>query len=111
MIRGHADAERAAQDRRKHRAAAPEGVAGHERRLMHTEEAMEALSPFRLAPYFRTRPWGFQDLRPWFDYRTDGEPIGEVWLTGEMCAAETGPLQGRSLADVTRKHRAALLGS
>lgn len=79
--------------------------------LVHTEEAMEALSPFRLAPYFRTRPWGFQDLRPWFDYRTDGEPIGEVWLTGEMCAAETGPLQGRSLADITREHRAALLGA
>lgn len=78
---------------------------------MHTEEAMETLSPFRLAPYFRTRPWGFQDLRPWFNYRTEGEPIGEVWLTGEMCAAETGPLKGVSLADITRQHRAALLGA
>ncbi|HEX4037242.1 MAG TPA: type I phosphomannose isomerase catalytic subunit [Acidobacteriaceae bacterium] len=72
---------------------------------------MESLSPFRLAPYFRTRPWGFQDLRPWFDYRTDGEPIGEVWLTGEMCAAETGPLRGLGLAEITRRHRTALLGA
>ena len=41
---------------------------------------METLPPFRLAPYFRTRPWGFNDLAPWYDYKTDGEPIGEVWL-------------------------------
>ena len=71
---------------------------------------METLSPFRLAPWFRTRPWGFQDLAPWYNYRTDEEPIGEVWLTGEMCTAETGPLQGRTLAEITRLHRAALLG-
>ena len=72
---------------------------------------METLAPFRLAPYFRTRPWGFQDLAPWYDYRTDGEPIGEVWLTGEMCVADTGPLKGLSLAEITKQHRAGLLGS
>ncbi len=71
---------------------------------------METLPPFRLAPYFRTRPWGFQDLSPWFNYKTDGEPIGEVWLTGEMCQADTGPLQGKSLADITKQHGPALLG-
>jgi mannose-6-phosphate isomerase len=71
---------------------------------------METLSPFRLAPFFRTRPWGFQDLRPWYDFQTDGEPIGEVWLTGEMCTADTGPLRGMSLAEITRLHRTFLLG-
>lgn len=71
---------------------------------------MESLRPFRLAPFFRTRIWGFHDLSPWFDYKTDGEPIGEVWLTGEMCAAETGPLQGRSLKEITVAHSEALLG-
>src|SRR5579875_3887342 len=71
---------------------------------------METLSPFRLAPFFRTRPWGFNDLAPWYDYRTEGEPIGEVWLTGEMCAADTGVLTGTNLADITRQHRSALLG-
>ena len=70
-----------------------------------------ALAPFRLAPWFRTRPWGFHDLTPWFDFRTEGEPIGEVWLTGEMCPAETGPLQGKTLAEITRQHGASLLGS
>ncbi len=78
---------------------------------MHTKQNMETLSPFRLAPYFRTRPWGFQDLTPWYDYRTEGEPIGEVWLTGEMCTADTGPLKGLSLAEITRLHRSALLGT
>ncbi|HEX3986145.1 MAG TPA: type I phosphomannose isomerase catalytic subunit [Acidobacteriaceae bacterium] len=72
---------------------------------------METLSPFRLAPYFRTRPWGFHDLAPWYDYRTEGEPIGEVWLTGEMCMADTGPLSGLHLAEITRLHRSALLGT
>ncbi|HSY04023.1 MAG TPA: type I phosphomannose isomerase catalytic subunit [Acidobacteriaceae bacterium] len=71
---------------------------------------METLSPFRLAPYFRTRPWGFQDLAPWYNYKTEGEPIGEVWLTGEMCTADTGPLKGMSLTDITRQHRSTLLG-
>jgi len=72
---------------------------------------METLAPFRLAPYFRTRPWGFHDLSPWYSYKTDGEPIGEVWLTGEMCAADTGPLRGLSLQEITRLHRATLLGA
>lgn len=71
---------------------------------------MSQTPPFRLAPYFRTRIWGFQDLAPWFDYKTDGEPIGEVWLTGEMCPAETGPFTGTSLDDITAMHSEAILG-
>jgi mannose-6-phosphate isomerase len=71
---------------------------------------MQGLTPFRLAPFFRTRIWGFNDLSPWFDYKTDGEPIGEVWLTGEMCAAETGPLHGQSLKEITASQGEALLG-
>ena len=71
---------------------------------------METLAPFRLAPYFRTRPWGFQDLAPWFDYKTAGEPIGEVWLTGEMCEADTWPLKGASLAEITKQQGQTLLG-
>lgn len=72
---------------------------------------MQALQPFRLAPYFRIRIWGFNNLSPWYDYKTDGEPIGEVWLTGEMCAAATGPLKGQSLKEITVAHGEALLGA
>jgi mannose-6-phosphate isomerase len=72
---------------------------------------MSEIFPFRLAPYFRTRIWGFHDLAPWFDYETDGEPIGEVWLTGEMCKAATGPFAGQSLRAITDAHGPELLGS
>jgi mannose-6-phosphate isomerase len=71
---------------------------------------MEQIAPFRLAPYFRTRIWGFQDLRPWYDYTTEGEPIGEVWLTGDECVLETGPLAGLSFKDFTARYSAQLLG-
>src|ERR1700756_4761489 len=78
--------------------------------LGHTE-CMGEIFPFRLAPYFRTRIWGFRDLAPWFDYKTDGEPIGEVWLTGEMCKAVTGPFAGQTLRSITDHHGPELLGS
>ncbi len=71
---------------------------------------MTELAPFRLAPYFRTRIVGFNDLKPWYDYQTTGEPIGEVWLTGDMCPAETGPFTGRSLSQITAEHTEAVLG-
>ena len=72
---------------------------------------MNELLPFRLDPYFRTRIWGFNDLSPWYDYKTDGEPIGEVWLTGEMCKAATGPLAGQSLTEITKTLGRGLLGT
>ncbi|MFZ0662675.1 MAG: type I phosphomannose isomerase catalytic subunit [Acidobacteriaceae bacterium] len=72
---------------------------------------MSNLFPFRLEPYFRTRIWGFHDLAPWYDYKTTGEPIGEVWLTGEMCAAATGPLAALPLRDITAQHGRELLGN
>jgi mannose-6-phosphate isomerase len=71
---------------------------------------MQTIAPFRLAAYFRPRPWGFVDLRPWYDFESPDEPIGEVWLTGEMCAAETGEFAGLTLKTITEQHRAALLG-
>ena len=72
---------------------------------------MGEIFPFRLAPYFRTRIWGFHDLAPWFDYKTEGEPIGEVWLTGEMCKAATGPFFGQTLRAITDREGPELLGS
>jgi len=72
---------------------------------------MSTLFPFRLEPWFRTRIWGFHDLAPWYDYKTTGEPIGEVWLTGEMCAAATGSFAGQSLDKITAQHGRDLLGN
>lgn len=72
---------------------------------------MSELLPFRMEPYFRTRIWGFNDLAPWYEYKTEGEPIGEVWLTGEMCKAATGPLAGLTLTEITKKLGRGLLGA
>jgi mannose-6-phosphate isomerase len=72
---------------------------------------MSTLFPFRLEPWFRTRIWGFHDLNPWYNYKTEGEPIGEVWLTGEMCLAATGPLAGKSLKEITAQNGRDLLGT
>ncbi len=73
---------------------------------------MLTLAPFKLAPYFQSRIWGFRDLAPWFDYRVDaGEPIGEVWLTGSKCTAATGPLTGRDFADIMAEYAPSILGS
>ncbi len=77
---------------------------------MTTQTDKAPLPPFRIAPFFRTRIWGFNDLSPWFEFRTTGEPIGEVWLTGNQCLAETGLLAGDSLDEIVRDHTTALLG-
>jgi mannose-6-phosphate isomerase len=52
------------------------------------------MAPFRIDPMFDIRVWGWRDLRPWFDRVVDAnaDPIGEVWLTGDMCLVATGPL-------------------
>jgi mannose-6-phosphate isomerase len=63
-----------------------------------------------VAPFFRTRIWGFHDLSPWFDFKTSGEPIGEVWLTGDQCVAETGEFAGRSLTEIVRTAGPFLVG-
>jgi mannose-6-phosphate isomerase len=68
------------------------------------------LSPFRLRPWFRTRIWGVRDLSPWYSYTVTGEPIGEVWLSGDDCLVDNGPLAGQRFAAVFAGHREALLG-
>ncbi len=79
--------------------------------MLREDQALEQIAPFRLAPYFRTRIWGFQDLRPWYEYTTQGEPIGEVWLTGDECVVATGPLSGLSFKDFVARYSAPLLGA
>lgn len=79
--------------------------------MLREDHVLEPIAPFRLAPYFRTRIWGFQDLHPWYDYTTQGEPIGEVWLTGDECVVATGPLCGMSFKEFATRYSAQLLGS
>src|ERR1035437_7664764 len=68
-------------------------------------------APFRIEPRFVNRVWGFQDLRPWYDCVTNGEPIAEVWLTGDECLVATGPNTGKALAALFHEASQALLGA
>jgi mannose-6-phosphate isomerase len=72
---------------------------------------MGKLAPFRLRPWFRTRVWGVRDLAPWYDYKVGEEPIGEVWLSGDDCVVDSGPLAGQRFAEVFRSHGEALVGA
>jgi mannose-6-phosphate isomerase len=67
-------------------------------------------APFRIEPSFVGRVWGYQDLRPWYDRQAEGEPIGEVWLSGDECVVATGPLAGKTLGGLFQQSPEALLG-
>jgi len=69
------------------------------------------MAPFGLEPWLSTRPWGFRDLHPWYNYVAEGEPIGEVWLTGDDCLVAAGPHKGKRLAALFAAEHAALLGA
>ena len=69
------------------------------------------LSPFRIDPQFSPRPWGFSDLRPWFDRTAEAEPLGEAWLTGDECGIATGPHAGKTLGSLFAEAPGALLGA
>jgi len=70
------------------------------------------LAPFRIDPKFDTRVWGSRDLRPWFDrvVPPGADPLGEVWLTGDMCLVSTGPHAGKRLDKLFAEFPASLLG-
>jgi len=72
---------------------------------------MSQIAPFRIEPVFTARVWGFRDLRPWYDRVAEGDPIGEVWLTGDDCLVATGPHAGKKLGALFEEQSAALLGT
>src|SRR4051812_44328184 len=77
------------------------------------------LAPFLVEPLFVTRVWGYDDLRPWYDYAAgqgnggrggSPDPIGEVWLTGDECRVASGPHRGKKLGEVFAGAPEAMLG-
>jgi mannose-6-phosphate isomerase len=68
------------------------------------------MAPFRIEPIFTARIWGFRDLRPWYDRVAEGDPIGEVWLTGDECTVATGPHAGKRLGALFSEEHDSLLG-
>lgn len=72
--------------------------------------AFAELTPFRIEPKFVARVWGYRDLRPWYEIIAHGDPIGEVWLTGDDCVIATGSHAGQKLSKLFREAPEALLG-
>jgi mannose-6-phosphate isomerase len=68
------------------------------------------LAPFRIEPTFDVRVWGYQDLRPWFDVSASDGPLGEAWLTGDMCLVATGQHKGKRLDTLFHEAHDQLLG-
>jgi len=74
------------------------------------QPTIHQLAPFRIDPWLSERPWGFDDLRPWFDVVAGDAPIGEAWLTGDKSLVATGPYAGKTLEAVFAEQHEALLG-
>jgi mannose-6-phosphate isomerase len=67
--------------------------------------------PFRIAPSFSERVWGYRDLRPWYDkVAASGPPLGEAWLTGDQCAVIGGAHTGQTLGALFAENSEALVG-
>jgi mannose-6-phosphate isomerase len=64
-----------------------------------------------MSPVFDPRPWGTRDLSPIYPNHHFAEKIGESWLTGDDCKVADGPLQGKSLAELSSKYRRELVGN
>lgn len=71
---------------------------------------MTELCPVLMSPAFDPRPWGTLDLSPIYPNHRFEEKIGEAWLTGDNCKVANGPLQGKSLAELSSQYGRALVG-
>ncbi|MGH9671290.1 MAG: type I phosphomannose isomerase catalytic subunit [Terriglobales bacterium] len=72
---------------------------------------MPDLYPLLLLPEFKERVWGARDLAPLYpNYKVEGEPIGEVWLTGDDCRVANGRLTGQTLGVLAHRYGRELVG-
>jgi mannose-6-phosphate isomerase len=71
---------------------------------------MAELYPLLMQPAFDPRPWGTLDLSPIYPHHRCEQKIGEAWLTGDECRVASGPLRGKSLAQLSALYGRALVG-
>ena len=69
------------------------------------------LPPLKFKPALKDKVWGGHRLEPMVGAPQTHRNIGEAWLIWEGLVVEDGPLQGKSIAQLTREMPAALLGT
>jgi mannose-6-phosphate isomerase len=71
------------------------------------------LYPLELERFLSPRLWGGDRLVSYLGIAepAEEEPLGESWQVYAGCRILNGPLQGRTLAEVSREYGAALLGT
>ena len=70
----------------------------------------DALTPFRLKPFFSERVWGKASLQPWYGETGTTELVGEAWMTGPQSVVATGAFAGKRLDEVVAEAHDAVLG-
>ena len=63
-----------------------------------------------MLPGFDPRPWGTEDLSPIYPNHKFAEKIGEAWLSGDDCKVASGPLAGKTLAQLSEQYEKELVG-
>ena len=69
------------------------------------------LYPLKFKPALKEKVWGGHKLQPILQLPATNQKIGEAWLVWDGLRAEDGPLQGRTLRELTQTYGEALLGS
>jgi mannose-6-phosphate isomerase len=69
------------------------------------------LYPLKFKPALKEKVWGGHKLEPILHLPSTGKKIGEAWLVWDGLRTEEGPLQGRTLRELTQSYGEALLGT
>ena len=70
--------------------------------------------PLKFEPIFKTVVWGGEKIAPFKGVKTQQDHIGESWelsgVAGNESVVANGPLAGRSIAELVREYKGALVG-
>ena len=68
------------------------------------------LYPLKFKPALKEKVWGGHKLEPLLRLPETGRSIGEAWLVWDSLTVAEGPLQGRTIRELTHEYGEQLLG-
>jgi len=68
------------------------------------------LYPLKFKPALKEKVWGGHKLEPLLRLPETGRALGEAWLVWDGLAVAEGPLQGRTIRELTHEYGEQLLG-